>query len=271
MECIFCLKKNEAKSIEHIVSESLGNTIYLMERGRVCDACNKRFANFEREALSSTVLLMERARMGIPNKKGNAAQGVIGKIGIQGNKDFLKNLVTLGGLPQEEIADWDPQKQTFSLKLPAFDKNEVAVSKTLLKIGLESLFTSKRKVFKKYDFTQLRQFLDNSDPTEWPMVVFSGKTIGTFESIPINIHKYHLSRFRCSLLFQEKDSRTLLFKFSYGGIHMMINLLNRDLDWLEEQQAPATHDTIYPAHYRKKLEKHLEKKAKDVVVATAKK
>lgn len=261
MVCIFCLKENEAKSIEHIVSESLGNTIYLMERGRVCDECNNRFGAFEREALSSTVLLMERARMGIPNKKGNAAQGSIGKIGIQGNKDLLKNLVTLSDLPEKEIADWNQEKQTFSLRLPAFEKNEVAVSKTLLKIGLESLFTSKRKVYRKYDFTELRKFLDNTNPTEWPMVV-SGKTIGAFTSIPINIHKHHLSKVRCSLLFQERNEHTLLFKFSYGGINMLINLLNRGLDWLEEQQAPATHDTIYPAHYRKKVEKYIEKKTK---------
>jgi len=259
MECIFCLKENEAKSIEHIVSESLGNTIYLMERGRVCDACNKRFAAFEREALSSTVFLMERARMGVPNKKGNAAQGKLGKIGIQGNTDLIKNLVTLTGLPREEITDWNPESKTFTIRLPTFEKNEVAVSKTLLKIALEAIFTSKRKIYRKYNFTELREFLDNTNPTEWPMVV-AGKMIGDFESIPINIHKYHLSKVRCTLLLQETNSRTLLFRFSYGGVHMTINLLGRDLDWLEEQQAPDTHDTIYPAHYRKKVQQHVERR-----------
>jgi len=145
----FLLKENEAKSIEHIVSESLGNTIYLMERGRVCDACNKRFATFEREALSGTIFLMERARMGVTNKKGNAAQSKLGKIGIQGNTDLIKNLVTLTGLPKEEITDWNPESKTFTIKLPTFEKNEVAVSKTLLKIALKAIFTSKRKIYRK--------------------------------------------------------------------------------------------------------------------------
>lgn len=260
MECIFCLKENNAVSIEHIVSESLGNTLYKMERNRVCDACNNKFAAFEREALSSTVILMERARMGVPNKKGNAAQGTLGKIGIQGNRNLVKNIVTLSGLPEKEVADWDPKEKTFTLKLPTFEKNEVAVSKTLLKIGLEALFTSKKKVYLKYNFNELREFLNNSNHTEWPLVV-AGKTVGDFESIPNYFYKYHLSKARCWLLFQEKNEKTLIFKFKYGGVEMMINLLNRGLDWLEEQRAPETHETIYPAHYRKKVVNYNKKKA----------
>lgn len=158
MECIFCLKENEAKSIEHIVSESLGNTMYLMQRGAVCDTCNNKFAKFEREALSSTIFLMQRARMDIPNKKGSAAHGTLGGIGIQRNKNLEKHLVTLNGLPKEEIRDFDPKTGTFKLRLPTFEKNEVAVSKTLLKIGMEALYTSRRKIFKKYDFGKLGRF-----------------------------------------------------------------------------------------------------------------
>ena len=152
--------------MEHIVSESLGNKVYLMERSRVCDGCNKRFAAFEREALSSTIFLMERARMGIPNKKGNAAQGQLGSFGIQGNKDLIKSLITISGLKEEDIVDWNADKRSFTIKLPTFEKNEVAVSKTLLKIGLEALFTSKKQVYKKYDFKQLKQFLDNTNGTD---------------------------------------------------------------------------------------------------------
>jgi hypothetical protein len=252
MECIFCEQPNEAKSIEHIVSESLGNTVYLMERGSVCDVCNNRFAKFENEALSSTIFLMERARMGIPNKKGAAAQGNLGGFGIQGNRDLIKNLITLTGLKKEDIIDLDPATQTFTIKLPTFEKNEVAVSKTLLKIGLEALYTSKRKLCKKYDFSEIRRFVDNTDQTEWPLVV-SGQEIGAFTSIPINFHKYHLSKFRCQLLYQETDDHTLLFKFNYGGINMMINLLGRDLGWLQYQQPAADHETIYPVHYRARL------------------
>jgi HNH endonuclease len=259
MECIFCEKENEAVSIEHIVSESLGNTSYLMERSGVCDACNKRFAAFEKETLSSSIFLMERARMGVPNKRGNAAQGKLGGFGIEGNKNLVKSLVTLTGLPAEEITDWNPDTKSFTIKLPTFEKNEVAVSKTLLKIGLEALFTSKRKIYRNYDFTELRQFLDNTNSTDWPFVV-SPKTTGKFESIPINIHKFHLQKIRCTLLYQETDKNTLLFKFSYAAVHMMVNLLSRDLAWLEFQQAPQDYETIYPVHYRKKLLKFLERR-----------
>ena len=132
----------------------------------------------------------------------------------------------------------------------------MAVSKTLLKIGLEALFTSKKQVYKKYDFKELKQFLDNTNTTEWPLVV-SAKEHHSFTHVPINYHKYELAKSRCRLLYQEVDDSTLLFKFSYGGVTMIINLLGRDLKWLQHYQAPADRETIYPVHYRAKLAKWL--------------
>jgi hypothetical protein len=40
--CIICDTPNEAKAIEHIVPESMGNTFYVLEKGDVCDPCNNR-------------------------------------------------------------------------------------------------------------------------------------------------------------------------------------------------------------------------------------
>jgi hypothetical protein len=40
-------------------------------------------------------------------------------------------------------------------------------------------------------------------------------------------------------------------------VAMTINLLGRDLNWLEYYQAPAGHETIYPVHFRAKLAKLL--------------
>ncbi|MGP2550117.1 HNH endonuclease [Mucilaginibacter rubeus] len=260
MECIFCTKTNTAKSIEHIVSESLGNTTYLMDRGAVCDDCNKKFSNSEREALSSTIFLMERARMGVPSKKGAPASGQLGGFGIQGSQNLVKNLIFLTGLKEEDLVDWDADKKTFTLKLPTFEKNEVAVSKTLLKIGLEALYTSQRKLYKKHDFTELRQFLDNTNRIDWPFIV-SDDEVGSFESIPINYQKHQLSKFRCKLLYQETNDKVLLFKFSYGAVAMVINLLNRDLLWMEQYQTNK-YDTIYPIHFRTKLERLLRRQTR---------
>ncbi len=47
-------------------------------------------------------------------------------------------------------------------------------------------------------------------------LVFSGREIGKFISIPINIHKFHLSKVSCALLFKKKRHPHLNFQFIYG-------------------------------------------------------
>lgn len=69
MHCIFCNLENQAKSVEHIVSEAFGNKDYVAQKGRVCDSCNNNFSKFEGVALSNSIFAMERARNGIPTKK----------------------------------------------------------------------------------------------------------------------------------------------------------------------------------------------------------
>jgi hypothetical protein len=91
-------------NLSNILFGVTGEYQLLMERSRVCDACNRKFSAFEKETLSSSIFLMERARMGVPNKKGKAAQGTFGGYAIEGNKNLIKNLVTLTGLPAEEIS-----------------------------------------------------------------------------------------------------------------------------------------------------------------------
>jgi hypothetical protein len=41
--------------------------------------------------------------------------------------------------------------------------------------------------------------------------------------------------------------------FTYGGISMVINLLNRSLDWIEEYSANDSNAVLYPEHYERKI------------------
>lgn len=139
MECIFCSKENEAKSIEHIVSESFGNKIYIAARGSVCDDCNARFSESEGKALTNSIFLMERARFGIQTKKGRFVKGKVGDLKIEGHENFEKNIVTFYGLSEENIKVADSKKGTFHVTVESFDKSEVATSRMVLKTGLEAL------------------------------------------------------------------------------------------------------------------------------------
>lgn len=49
------------------------------------------------------------------------------------------------------------------------------------------------------------------------------------------------------------NRKTLLFKFKYGSIPMIINLLNRDLDWIRDISKSDVKAILYPEHFRNKL------------------
>ena len=250
--CIFCNKENQAKSIEHIVSESFGNKQYIVERGRVCDDCNSRFSKFEGEALSNTVFVMERARFGIETKKGKNVKGKVAGLTITGNEDFEKNRITVHGITEKNFTDFDATTQTGRLIVKTFDKNEVAASRLLLKTGLESIFTSQRKLFKRYDFQDLQNYMAGVSNTDWPFLT-TDLELTKFNSVPIQYDKYLLNKIRCKLIYSEVNETTLLFKFKYGGIPMVINLLNRNLNWLPAYLEKGA--MLYPEHFVKKVEK----------------
>lgn len=252
MKCIFCLIENSAKSIEHIVSESFGNRIYVLERSAVCDSCNNRFSKFEGEALSSTIFGMERAVASVVTKKGSTAKLKMKGFAIEGSEDFTPNKITLKNLPEGSISNFDPATGKFNIRIPAFDKTEVPTSKLLLKMGLESLFTSRKSIYGKHDFSDVRDFLLSKSNQDWPFII-SHYEHDKFLSIPSFLMKYSLKKLRMELLFSEKDDNILLFKFRFRAIDMIINLINRDLEWIIDYESGNKDKFLYPEHYENKL------------------
>lgn len=252
MNCIICDKENEAKSIEHIVSESFGNKTYSVERNAVCDVCNSRFSKAEKKALSHSIFVMERARLGIAAKSGKSAKGQIGDLQIEGHPEFIKNRVGLKGLESKDLINHNPEKNTYDIVVPSFDKSEDGTSKLLLKMGLESLYKSKKSIFAKYNFTESKNFLTDKNNSDWPFITCQ-YSHPNFHSIPTYTDKYLLNNIYCKLLYQEFDEDTLLFKFKYGAIEMMINLLNRNIQWIQYHLQFGNSPSLYPKYYLKKL------------------
>ena len=257
MTCIFCGKENEAQSIEHIVSEAFGNKAYLMKRGAVCDDCNQKFSSFEGKAVSQSVFVMERSRMGIPTKKGGPASGSVGGIKISGAEDFTKNVVHMAGLTSEMVQNFNPANGSFQVLVPTFDGTAVPTSKLLLKMALESLHTSQPKIYGRYDFSTVRAFLLNPATSDWPFMTTDSE-LTPFISIPTYSDKYKLNIIRCTLQISEVSEKRLLFKFKYGAIPMLINLLDKDgILWMKEHLDADPQAMIYPEHFRAKFEKRL--------------
>lgn len=250
-KCIFCNQENESKSIEHIVPESFGNKIYVMELGDVCDNCNSKFSKFEHTALSNSIFVMERARLGKPSKKGKPAKGKVAEFEITGDDEFTPQKIFMRGLKKESIKDFDPLTKTFSVTIPSFDKSEVSTSKMLLKMGLESLFKSQRKIYDSGNFDELRKFLLDPQTKDWPFLV-TNHEIGNFKSIPRFFHKHELNKIPCTIHYQIVNE-CIIVKFSYGGISMVINLSNRDLPWTNDYLNEDSNATLHPDHFKKKV------------------
>lgn len=252
MPCIICGIHDEYAPIEHIVSESLGNKQYVLTRGDLCRTHNTMFSEFEAKALTKTILGMERVRMGIPTKKGKAAASKTGPIEFKGDKGFRQNLITVFGLTESDTYDFDPSTGIFKISVLAFDKTEVPTSKLLLKMGLESLAQSRRSIYDNYNLDDVRNYLDNKSNIDWPFIV-TGNRFPGFESIPQLSDKNELAKIRCELLFREENSNTLLFYFIYGGVSMIVNIVDRNLDWIKPYIDGPFNSELYPAHFRKRI------------------
>lgn len=252
MVCIFCDNENNATSVEHIIPESFGNKIYLMPLSSVCDICNRKFSEFECIALSNSIFAMERAILGIVTKKSKNVKGRINNLIIEGDDKFRKYLLSLKGLNENNIIKYDPKKRIGEFFIPAFDKSEVATSKLLLKMSLESMFVSQNKTFIKYNFSELKDFLKSKNNKDWPFMT-SELEIKKFRSIPsYNIKNTLKNQNFSELKFLELNDETLLFKFKFGGVSMQINMLDRNLHWIKQIIKNEEIESIYPEHYRKK-------------------
>jgi hypothetical protein len=254
MKCIICELEKESKSTEHIVPESFGNKDYVMYIGTICDECNARFSKFENTALTNSVFVMERARFGIETKKGHTAKGELNGLKIEGDKDFKENFMTVSGLSKENFTNFDPNTQIGEIRVPTFDKSEVATSKMLLKTGIESIYKSQRPLYKKKNFQELKGYLLTTNNIDWPFVTTNYK-IGNFQSVPRFTDKHKLNQINCQLSFLEIDNETLLFTFKYGAVSMTINLLNRNLNWIQTIMDNDANAGIYPEHYKNKIQK----------------
>jgi hypothetical protein len=257
--CIICALENEATAIEHIVPESFGNKHYVMKQGSICNECNNRMSESEGKALSNSIFLMERARLGIATKKGKAPKGSVEELKIEGDATFRKGIVNISGLNNQNVTAFDPSTGVMKLLVQSFDKSEVATSRMILKIGIESLYTSRHAVYEKYNFSDLKNYLSNKSNTDWGFITAKSE-IGQFTSVPKFTAKYNLSNIRCILKYQEKSTTELIFKFQYGAVSLLINLLNRNLDWVSDYKAQEEFANIYPAHLERQfIKKHSHK------------
>lgn len=251
MKCLVCPKDEVDAPEEHIVPHSMGNENYVLTRGIICKEHNTLFSQFESKALTKTILGMERARLGIKTKKGKPAKSKTGEIEFTGDAAYRKNYINVKGLKAEDIKDFDPVTGVGKITVQGFDKTEVPTAKLILKIGVESLFQSQPRIYKKFDFEELEKYLTNKSNKDWPFLI-TKTTLTDFKSIPRFCDKHNLKKIRCELKYSELNDNTLLFNFRYVAVSLLINLVNRDKQWTNDYFNKDPSCTLHPISLRNK-------------------
>ncbi len=90
------------------------------------------------------------------------------------------------------------------------------------------------------------------DNKDWPFIITKVK-VYPFRSIVRSNDKYRLQKDDCELRYFVKDASTLLFKFKYGGFMGIVNLLNRNREWMKEYYVKDQIISIYPESIKKKV------------------
>lgn len=252
MKCIFCDNENKATSVEHIIPESFGNKKYLMPKDSVCDKCNAKFSKFEGKALSNSIFVFERARLGIKSKKGKNVKGKVENLEVEGDKEFKKQIITVVGLDSNSTQNYDKENGTLEMIVSSFDKSEEAGAKLILKIGIEGLYASQSNIFNSLNLNDAKDYLLGNNTIDWPIIISDYEPY-KFKSIPKMNFKYELGIKQMKLEYLQLNQDVFLVRFTFGGVTMLLNILNRDTDWIIDFKTNDPLSQIYPKHYRKQV------------------
>lgn len=249
MKCIFCGNPENLKTIEHIVPESLGNKKYVLDSAKICGTCNNRFSKFEDKAISKTILGLERARLGVFTKKDKPSKGLVRGMEWTANISGERNLVTGKGINPDNIKPIDENK--FEVRVPMYDKDtNVATSKLLLKIGLESIINSKPDIADKYVLSKAKKFLKGEASFNWPYAIPKTYVSSKFKDFVNHEIDAHLRSFECRISYREIKG-SLLFRFKYGCFTSLICLNSTDTDWIKYlKNEQKSKFTICPKYFR---------------------
>ena len=184
MRCLFCKEESSsAKSVEHIVPESLGNKSFVLSRGYICDKCNNYFARqVEKPFLEHINMRLLRFYEAIPNKKNKipTINGIIDSIPVILHKDFIDGEIVTGIDIPPDVFDDIVKKGDLSMIIPALledclPASNSITSRFIAKIALEALADRLKGVENSLDdliddrsFDAIRNHARLGAPREWP-------------------------------------------------------------------------------------------------------
>jgi len=175
--CLFC-KTTEGpfSAAEHVFPESLGNKVYILPKGVVCDPCNHGvLAGLDAELLGFDPVMMLRATLGIRTKAGKLPEAKFPNLRVRRRED---GVVTIHAPGRHKVARLRPD----GLEMTPRGTKKLTVdrcrrlARAFYKIGLELLYLQRGQAFVLgAQFDELREIVRGRVPFHgYLLVAFGG-------------------------------------------------------------------------------------------------
>jgi hypothetical protein len=234
-KCILCNHGSSFNSNEHIVPESLGNDILILEKGWVCDDCNNICSGFENKVLSKSILGIERCCLGVTTKKKKPASATLQNISWFSEPSKSTNIVSAEADWTSVPILWNRNYSGGKIPILLHDETCLDITRLLLKIGIEVLEPSLQSGLyeSNIDLKKAKQYILGTSYLLWPyFVLLSNESekhlTSIFADIP-NVHSYILS-LGFDIYLHQVNNEVILF-FNYGHFKAAIALTTHAIDW----------------------------------------
>ena len=233
--CIFCNKNGPFSSVEHVIPESLGNDIVILDKGWVCDECNNALSAFENSVLSKSILGIERCRLGVITKKKKPARSKTYGITWFAEPDKPQNVLSAE-------TDWENypilRNKNFSgekIAIPIHDETCEDIARLLLKIGIEITAIALQAGHPDIqgNFSEAKKHILSLDQELWPYFLIRSSGIERYvTSIFKNSPQEHNYIRSCGFdIFLHLAENEVIMFFSYGCFCAGISLTSRGTNW----------------------------------------
>jgi hypothetical protein len=233
--CIFCKNESPFSSVEHIIPESLGNDIVILEKGWVCDKCNNVISSFEGRVLSKSILGIERCRLKVITKKKKPARSETHGITWFAEPDKSLNVLSVETDWANYPVLWNSDFSGGKIALPIHDETCEDIARLLLKIGVETTAVVKQSGHSeiKSDFSEAKSHVLGLSKDLWPYLLIRSSDVekhvtSIFESSQEEHDYIRSCGFDIYLHLVEDE---IVMFFSYGYFYAGIALTSRITNW----------------------------------------
>jgi len=233
--CIFCNNDSPFSSVEHIVPESLGNDIVILDKGWVCDKCNNIISAVEGRVIYKSILGIERCRLGVITKEKKPARSETYNITWFAKPDKPQNVLEAETDWSNYPIIWNANFSAGEIAIPFHDETCEDMARFLLKIGIEITAVAKQMNDPdiKNDFSEAKSYVLGLSKDLWPYFVIRSSDLekhvtSIFEN-SLQEHDY-IRSCKFDIFLHLVEDEVVMF-FEYGNYYAGIALTSRKTAW----------------------------------------